>query len=842
MTALFSLLVLAPQTWNLVERPPLSDWPASVKGTLLEVKGFNAEFSEAVAMLKLEDGRLRGIPYRALDSRGQALVDAWLAQNPPPAMKAENYQFVPGPYDPVKDSKEVNFLQTPHFVLHWGNQPSQDIAGLFKDSQFIQRNAAYLEEIREFFKRDGAFVPGTQFDPPRKLHVYITGTGLREHREGFAFGGWDIVMHPGAMAPGSTVVPHEFGHCIQLASGGFRNSELVGWFWESHANWVSQRFLPHYPGAMEGYMERAQYELTSSRFNYGSWAFLEILAENPKLGSQFNYDIWRLNRKNAQDQSIEDPLETIVRVGQQRGAFPKGWSDFGDAIGTLAARMAGLDHPQQFVWERTVRGMEERSPGIWRSRTGLDPIPGRPGWHAPWFSQAPRQFGFNLVDLKPVAGSKRIEAEFSAATSESKADWRVTLTAIDKEWRSRYSSTVRRGKVSLDVKPGDKRYVLAIAAAPVTYKADPFRPGYGRKDRYPYMVKFSGTAPMAERLRSPLPKQEGRPHPNGGGFVANSASVAATAFVGPKAVVLDQARVEGTARIEGMGVVRGAATVKDQAVVAGQAVVSERATLAGRARAGGGAVIAQNATVQGDASVQEAVHVLGDGVVEGNALLKGWGEVHTSKKALLTGDLLAGEDLEVHLSSSPVSEFKTGLFYGFMADAIFSNEVKDFGGQTAGWDFSKDGLAVKDSVGDHQGMASNPTRPNVAGRKGLAGGAIFDGIALDSREWTLDLDLYRSAAKPGTLLQVGGFAIKLSGSGDLSLPDGTKLGRLPLKKWTKMRLTVTPQSVQSSLDGRQIKAASAVWNRSRLNLRWLQLAPDFPGVVGSGRLWRRQLE
>jgi hypothetical protein len=68
------------------------------------------------------------------------------------------------------------------------------------------------------------------------LNVFVTGTGLAKHKEGFAFGGEDVIMHPGALGDGSSVVIHEFTHSVQFYSKGFRDSPLVGWFWECHAN------------------------------------------------------------------------------------------------------------------------------------------------------------------------------------------------------------------------------------------------------------------------------------------------------------------------------------------------------------------------------------------------------------------------------------------------------------------------------------------------------------------------------------------------------------------------------------------------------------------------------
>ena len=84
----------------------------------------------------------------------------------------------------------------------------------------------------------------------------------------------------------------------------------------------------------------------------------------------------------------------------------------------------------------------------------------------------------------------------------------------------------------------------------------------------------------------------GAPHPNGGGFVAKTASVAKTAFVGPQAKVCDKARVFGNARIYGLAYITG------------------RAQVFGDAQVGGNTFIADDAKIHGKAHVTGRTHVL----------------------------------------------------------------------------------------------------------------------------------------------------------------------------------------------------------------------------------------
>jgi UDP-3-O-[3-hydroxymyristoyl] glucosamine N-acyltransferase len=107
-------------------------------------------------------------------------------------------------------------------------------------------------------------------------------------------------------------------------------------------------------------------------------------------------------------------------------------------------------------------------------------------------------------------------------------------------------------------------------------------------------------------------------HPNGGGWVADTAHVAPTAFVGPDARVTGQAeifeharidvraRIECNAIIDGAALVTGDAIVTGHAYVSGRAIVSGYACVTGSARVGGDAIVTQRAVVADNAEVMDA--------------------------------------------------------------------------------------------------------------------------------------------------------------------------------------------------------------------------------------------
>jgi len=67
--------------------------------------------------------------------------------------------------------------------------------------------------------------------------------------------------------------------------------------------------------------------------------------------------------------------------------------------------------------------------------------------------------------------------------------------------------------------------------------------------------------------KGPVPAHK---HPNGGGWVADTATVVDTAYVGPNARVYEEAQVFGSAAVFGKATVSGRATVSGAAWVFGE--------------------------------------------------------------------------------------------------------------------------------------------------------------------------------------------------------------------------------------------------------------------------------
>ncbi len=88
----------------------------------------------------------------------------------------------------------------------------------------------------------------------------------------------------------------------------------------------------------------------------------------------------------------------------------------------------------------------------------------------------------------------------------------------------------------------------------------------------------------AARMDHALDGCEGAPHPNGGGWVADTATVAPTAYVAPGAMVMGFAKVLDDASVEEYAIVRGNAELSGNARVGGESIIEGTTRLSGYRR------------------------------------------------------------------------------------------------------------------------------------------------------------------------------------------------------------------------------------------------------------------
>ncbi len=444
--------------------------------------------------------------------------------------------------------------------------------------------------------------------------------------------------------PPSWVIPHEFRHRCQFFSntgegGGPEN------MYESDPNYTRECWLwfygPYYdpkgPKTSIEYTTLLNYCIPHSRTYYIDWPFMVYLYENPEnlpgIGGQFWWKVWAGGKKG------EYFWDTIQRLA------PK--IDRKDLLGYVARR-------RSFAFKH--RAAKETS-----ERTELRRRPDMPDWWQVPSEMAPMQAGYNIVEIVP--DGKSVTVEFKGIANKARgADWRACLIAISETGEERYSKLWNKGKMAITLKPNERTLLMTVAATPDKMLRasfddieSPYRTAPG-KTRFPYMVKVTGGHPKES---SPVVVGEMHKHPNGGGLVADTASVDQSAYVGPNAAVLGRAQVKGNARILDFATIKDTAQVLDNAVVSGHALVSGNSVVSENAKVRDFATV-RNAKVNGFGRALEHAVVRDNALVTDHATAKGrsetWGEGGSliSGYGVIDGDYCGGQSV------------KTGFQYGHM--------------------------------------------------------------------------------------------------------------------------------------------------------------------------------
>ena len=170
---------------------------------------------------------------------------------------------------------------------------------------------------------------------------------------------------------------------------------------------------------------------------------------------------------------------------------------------------------------------------------------------------------------------------------------------------------------------------------------------------YAYEVSISGASPAIAQRQLNEPSGTGHVHSNGGGWVANYATVDASAYVGPNAKVLDFAKVQGNARIEDYAIISDNSTAKDNAIVSGHAVVQGRSTIQNNARIRDRAIV-KDAIIKDSALVEDYASVFENTTIQDCAIARGCSRISNSGTGYTTGGY-AISDYD-HVSSTAITE------------------------------------------------------------------------------------------------------------------------------------------------------------------------------------------
>lgn len=512
----------------------------------------------------------------------------------PPAFAAAKTVYIPArwtqtgevPWTPERTRESTNF------ILLWGersgtNPVSAPAPYTFDPNSIITQ----LENLYSFYVNTMRFTPEAGLLAQHKIIVIITNTWNRTELNAWATGGsvdgrvGVINIAPGAALPGSWGLAHELAHVFQnytfLGRSGFGfTNPTAGTFWETSAEFMAMQALPTTAaGDLTRWLRSENLYWSSSRHHYGNWMLMQYIKDRDGL-AMFNR-IWNEARTN------EHPLEVYRRITGINQ------TELGRRVAEHATRTVTYDFGNRSTLMPFITNVY--GAGFLNAYNGgnVEAVNQGLGHYRMNPRQAPADYGFNKIKLVPATDGALVRLRLKGHAETGASGWTFGLVAV-RNGTPRYSPlfTGADGQINFQMQSGERDVWLVVTATPTAVPHYAFLDGYNRARRFPYEFRVAGATPSGFEPGhvKPAATGNGRWHANGGGWVSNSATVAATAYVGPKAAVMG-GTVTGNARIEGLGWVNGG-TVGGNAVVRDNALIQRGANLSGGIVVGGDAEFA----------------------------------------------------------------------------------------------------------------------------------------------------------------------------------------------------------------------------------------------------------
>jgi len=387
-------------------------------------------------------------------------------------------------------------VESPHFIWvsgsqagsegdPWVNDKAPDKAQWYRDgsikcAEYWWDLNEYAGNLMEYWDRKEKF----------KHAITVAGTKRDGHQfiGGYAGGGYGACILKGAGGgPWAPALWHEWGH------GSLPNSIRIGGG-EAQAD-MHQCMAD--PSMLKGnhHIKTPWRHVFNGDLGYGYTMFYNITCDDPNWG----YAYFTCLPHGVDEFCM---LQSMARVGQQRGLFENGIRGLGDMFGQYGARLATFDCELENLFAGRYR-----SP----AQSQLEPVNGKAGAYRIPMEQAPEPFGVNIVSLTAAKGAAEIAVDFTGRHDpDLYSDWRACIIAVGADGVRRYSPMWNKGLMKLKTRHGDKGYWLSVAATPTALFTDRqlARNLYSGRHapRYPWSIKLIGAAPaaLAPRIADPI--------------------------------------------------------------------------------------------------------------------------------------------------------------------------------------------------------------------------------------------------------------------------------------------------------------------------------------------------
>lgn len=389
-----------------------------------------------------------------------------------------------------------------------------------------------------------------------KIIIVMNETWPAGGPTGWAFGGsYDDVIgamwvHPNSVRDGA-VLSHELTHSLQgqnyidinKTGGGFR-IEPTGSFWETHANFMRLQMYPQFVKEdMPRWTATRSFQYASTRHHYAAFNLLLVIQQLDSLGM--------VNRLWQESIANEHALMTYRRL--------KGWTQnqFNDFIYEYAKRDVIADYTVlgagDIVRAERKRLMQDEPHYLWRQYTLLKKIDSSDHYTVPDY-QVPQDYGYNIIPLHPTCANRSVKIKFKGHTEAAGTGWRYGFVAVKADGKTaRYSASysAAEAEVAFSLNNDETELYLVVTGAPASHTSYVWEPGFHKIKRFPYELSIQNAVPEGYQAGYRSEYQvNGHVHANGGGWVGNGATVAASVYVGPKAIVRGNSNISGNVRIE----------------------------------------------------------------------------------------------------------------------------------------------------------------------------------------------------------------------------------------------------------------------------------------------------
>lgn len=478
------------------------------------VQAYGEDYGEArqTVVLEMADGCRRQFRAESFIDADRALINAEQSRRsslPDPA--SYDIKYRDGETSPqllTEGSLAVHTTQ--HFAIWYGKKTEGDFYRTIAQQgrsmeQTVRETGEWLEK-QWLINRDVLEAPMPYAAGPvrHKLDIFLCGTGrpLADYSDLDGCGASaaeTMGVSAWAVSKGSNALTHEFGHMIQFYTGGFRDKGDAGVIWETGAEWNALAVNPAFNSFAADYLNQLENGFLFSPARYGATPIMTYLFEKDETRSLV-FGAWTNNLRNEAGATQEDYLQAFVRLGKEKGIYPKGFASFADDAGWYGARLVGMDFYNQRTMLDQLRATRTTT---WLAHfyTPLAPVAttGDPTVFAPPAQRPLLEWGTHIVPLTP--SGQQVKVTLTGGTIANQAAWRFTLVAIDGKGVSSYAPlTAVVGKASASVTmmpPTASKLYLAVTATPYAYETLGWQENGQpvRGTRFPYRVKIEGATP-----------------------------------------------------------------------------------------------------------------------------------------------------------------------------------------------------------------------------------------------------------------------------------------------------------------------------------------------------------